>query len=156
MASFNKVILMGNLTADPDVRYTGSGRAIAQLRLAVNEVYKSAEGERMERTDYFDIDVWGPQGENCGKYLSKGRPVLVEGRLRLDTWENEQKEKRSKVKVIADRVQFLGSGKDGGGGGASSASSAPATNSSSETSSDSGAAPTAPPPNSGDDEDLPF
>lgn len=152
MASYNKVILMGNLTADPEVRFTGSGRAVAQLRLAVNEVYKNAEGERVERADYFDIDVWGPQGENCGKYLSKGRPVLVDGRLRLETWETENNEKRSKVKVIADRVQFLGGAKDGaaaGGGnqgGAATSSGGSASAASSEP----------PPPIEGDDEDLPF
>ena len=152
MASYNKVILMGNLTADPEVRFTGSGRAVAQLSLAVNEVYKNAEGERVERADYFDIDVWGPQGENCGKYLSKGRPVLVDGRLRLETWETENNEKRSKVKVIADRVQFLGGAKDGaaaGGGnqgGAATSSGGSASAASSEP----------PPPIEGDDEDLPF
>jgi len=152
MASYNKVILMGNLTADPEVRFTGSGRAVAQLSLAVNEVYKNAEGERVERADYFDIDVWGPQGENCGKYLSKGRPVLVDGRLRLEKWETENNEKRSKVKVIADRVQFLGGAKDGaaaGGGnqgGAATSSDPSASAASSEP----------PPPIEGDDEDLPF
>ena len=109
MASYNRVILMGNLTRDPEVRFVPSGRAVADLGLAVNEKYKNSEGDFVERTDFFDITVWGPQGENCGKYLEKGRPVLVEGRLRLDTWENDQGEKRSKVKVIADRVQFLGS-----------------------------------------------
>jgi len=136
MASYNRVILMGNLTRDPEVRYVPSGRPVAELGLAVNEKYKNSEGDFVERTDFFDITVWGPQGENCGKYLEKGRPVLVEGRLRLDTWENDQGEKRSKVKVIADRVQFLGSGRSaegggsagtdtGSGGGESSGSSAP-------------------------------
>ena len=117
MASYNRVILMGNLTRDPEVRFVPSGRAVADLGLAVNEKYKNSEGDFVERTDFFDITVWGPQGENCGKYLEKGRPVLVEGRLRLDTWENDQGEKRSKVKVIADRVQFLGSGRAAEGGG---------------------------------------
>ncbi|MFP6906922.1 MAG: single-stranded DNA-binding protein [Verrucomicrobiota bacterium] len=149
MASYNRVILMGNLTRDPEVRYVPSGRPVADLGLAVNEKYKNSEGDLVERTDFFDITVWGPQGENCGKYLKKGRPVLVEGRLRLDTWENDQGEKRSKVKVIADRVQFLGTGRaaegDGsagedaqGGGGESSESPAPQA------------------PASDDSEDLPF
>ena len=157
MASYNKVILMGNLTADPEVRYTGSGRAVAQLRLAVNEVYKNAEGERVERADYFDIDVWGPQGENCGKYLSKGRPVLVEGRLRLDTWEGENNEKRSKVKIVAQNVQFMPSG-GGQGGGGQGGGGAPAASSASGN--DEGGNPPAasepPPAIEGDDEDLPF
>lgn len=152
MASYNKVILMGNLTADPEVRFTGSGRAVAQLSLAVNEVYKNAEGERVERADYFDIDVWGPQGENCGKYLSKGRPVLVDGRLRLEKWETENNEKRSKVKVIADRVQFLGGAKDGAaaGGGNQGGAATPSGGSALAASSE------PPPPIEGDDEDLPF
>ena len=109
MASYNRVILVGNLTRDPEVRYTASSRAVAQLSLAVNETFKTADGEKKERTDYFDIDVWGPQGENCGKYLPKGRSVPVEGRLRQETWENEQNEKKEAkaVKVTSRAADDL-------------------------------------------------
>lgn len=149
MASYNRVILMGNLTRDPEVRFVPSGRAVADLGLAVNEKYKNSEGDFVERTDFFDITVWGPQGENCGKYLEKGRPVLVEGRLRLDTWENDQGEKRSKVKVIADRVQFLGSGRAAEGGGSEGEDARSGGSESSES-------PAPQPPASEDPEDLPF
>jgi single-strand DNA-binding protein len=154
MASYNRVILMGNLTRDPEVRFLPSGRAVADLGLAVSEKFKNSEGELVERADFFDITVWGPQGENCGKYLKKGRPVLVEGRLRLETWENDQGEKRSKVKVIADRVQFLGSAKDNEGGGGS-----PDAGQGSEPSvgGGSGGGSSAPrTPAADDDENLPF
>ena len=149
MASYNRVILMGNLTRDPEVRYVPSGRPVADMGLAVNEKYKNSEGDLVERTDFFDITVWGPQGENCGKYLKKGRPVLVEGRLRLDTWENDQGEKRSKVKVIADRVQFLGTGRAAEGDGSAGEDAQSGGGESSES-----PAPQA--PASDDSEDLPF
>ncbi len=170
MASYNRVILMGNLTRDPEVRFVPSGRPVADLGLAVNEKYKNSEGDFVERTDYFDITVWGPQGENCGKYLKKGRPVLVEGRLRLDTWENDKGEKRSKVKVIADRVQFLGSGRAAEGDGstagepsAGQSSSGPPAETSESPAQDardgggeSSGSPAPQSPASDDSEDLPF
>lgn len=109
MADLNKVILVGRLTRDPEVRYTPSGTAVADLGFAVSDQYKSKSGEMVENTCFVDIVVWGRQAETCGEYLSKGSPALVEGRLQLDQWENQQGEKRSKLRVKADRVQFLGS-----------------------------------------------
>ena len=108
MAALNKVFLIGNLTADPELRYTPSGTAVADLRLAVNREYNTKDGERRSEVAYIDVVVWARQAENCSQYLSKGRPVMVEGRLQLDTWENQQGEKRSKLRVVAENVQFLG------------------------------------------------
>lgn len=109
MADVNRVFLAGNLTRDPEVRYTPSGTAVADLGLAINERYKSKDGTWEEKTVFVDVVVWGRQAETSGEYLYKGSPVLVEGRLQLDQWENQQGEKRSKIRVRADRVQFLGS-----------------------------------------------
>jgi single-strand DNA-binding protein len=109
MASYNKVLLMGNLTRDPEVRYTPKGTAIANLGLAVNRVYTTEGGEQKEEVTFIDIEVWGRQAETAGQYLAKGRPVFVEGRLRLDSWEDKESgQKRNKLKVVAERVQFLG------------------------------------------------
>jgi single-strand DNA-binding protein len=115
MASLNKVILIGNLTRDPELRYTPQGTAIAKFGLAVNEKYKSGD-EWKEKAHFIDIVVWGKQGENCSEYLSKGRQVGIDGRLSHSTWETEDGQKRSKLEVVADRVIFLGSPRDGGGG----------------------------------------
>ena len=108
MASFNKVVLVGNLTADVDLRSLPSGMAVADLRLAVSEKYKNRQGETSESTVYVDVVVWDRQAENCDKYLGKGSPVLVEGRLQLDEWTSKEGEKRSKLRVRANTVQFLG------------------------------------------------
>lgn len=108
MASFNRVILVGNLTRDPEVRYTPNGTAVCDIGLAVNERRKSATGEWVEEVVYVDVTLWGRTAEVAGEYLTKGAPVLIEGRLRLDTWEKEG-EKRSKLRVVADRMQMLGS-----------------------------------------------
>jgi len=107
MANYNKVILMGNLTRDPELRYTPNGTAVATLSLAINRRYKTNE-EWREETDFFDIVVFGKQAENCGEYLKKGRPVLVDGRLSQRRWETDDGQKRSKVEVVAFSVQFLG------------------------------------------------
>jgi single-strand DNA-binding protein len=109
MASYNRVLLMGNLTRNPEIRYTPSGTAVADLGLAVNENFKNKAGETVEQTCFVDVVVWGRQAETASEYLQKGSPVFVEGRLQLDQWENQQGEKRSKLRVRADRVQFLGS-----------------------------------------------
>ena len=111
MSTLNRVFLMGNLTRDPEVRYTPSGTAVGDLGLAVNETYKNKAGENVESTVFVDVEVWSRQAETCAEYLYKGSPVFVEGRLKLDQWENQQGEKRSKLRVRADRVQFLGSPK---------------------------------------------
>ncbi len=108
MANLNKVFLIGNLTADPELRYTPSGTAVADLRLAINNEFTSKDGEKKSDVVFIDVVVWQRQAENCSQYLSKGRPVMVEGRLKLDTWENQQGEKRSKLRVVAQNVQFLG------------------------------------------------
>ena len=112
MANYNKVILMGNLTRDPELRYTPNGTAVATLGLAVNRKYKVNE-EWKEETDFFDIVVFGKQAENCSEYLKKGRPVLVDGRLQQRRWENDEGQKRSKVEVVASIVQFLGPARAG-------------------------------------------
>ena len=117
MASLNRVFLMGNLTRDPEVKYLPSGTAVSDLRLAVNENYRTRDGELKENTVYLDVVVWARQAETCGQYLSKGSPVLVEGRLQLDEWETQQGEKRSKLRVRADRVQFLSKPASAGAGG---------------------------------------
>ncbi len=107
MATLNRVILMGNLTRDPELRHTNAGMAVSDLGLAVNDNYRSKSGELVERTCFADIVVWGRQAETCCDYLHKGRPVLVEGRLQLDQWQGENGEKRSRLRVCADRVVFL-------------------------------------------------
>jgi len=108
MASYNRVLLMGNLTRNPEIRYTPSGTAVADLGLAVNESFKNKAGETVERTCFVDVVVWSRQAETAAEYLHKGSPVFVEGRLQLDQWESQEGEKRSKLRVRADRVQFLG------------------------------------------------
>jgi len=108
MASYNRVLLMGNLTRNPEIRYTPSGTAVADIGLAINESFKNKAGETVEQTCFVDVVVWGRQAETSAEYLHKGSPVFVEGRLQLDQWENQQGEKRSKLRVRADRVQFLG------------------------------------------------
>ena len=118
MANYNKVILMGNLTRDPELRYTPNGTAVATLSLAINRRYK-ANDEWKEETDFFDIVVFGKQAENCGEYLKKGRPVLVDGRLSQRRWETEDGQKRSKVEVVAFSVQFLGAPRESSGSSSS-------------------------------------
>lgn len=128
MANFNKVILVGNLTRDPELRYTPKGTAIAKLGVAVNRTWISETGEKKEETTFVDVDVFGRTAENVGQYLRKGSPLLVEGRLRLDTWEDKQtNQKRSKLSVVAETIQFLGSPRGGPESGASTAPGRPAT-----------------------------
>ena len=155
MANFNKVLLMGNLTRDPEVRYTPKGTAVGDLGIAINDSYKAQDGTIKETVTYVDIEVWGRQAETCKQYLTKGRPVFVEGQLKLDQWEQDG-QKKSRLKVRADRVQFLGGGPARASGGgeqrsspASSDDSArPAARPASTVSED------APPPPS--DDDIPF
>jgi single-strand DNA-binding protein len=125
MASFNKVILMGNLTRDPELRYTPKGTAIAKIGLAVNRVWTNEAGEKKEDVTFIDVDVFGRTAENVGQYMRKGRPILVEGRLKLDQWDDKATgAKRSKLGVVAETVQFLGSAPGAGEGGAPAASRA--------------------------------
>jgi single-strand DNA-binding protein len=115
-ASLNKVLLMGNLTRDPEVRYTPKGTAVGDLAIAINDSYKAQDGSIKETVTYVDIEVWGRQAETCKQYLTKGRPIFVEGQLRLDQWETPQGEKKRQLRVRADRVQFLGGGGERSGG----------------------------------------
>jgi single-strand DNA-binding protein len=117
MASYNKVMLMGNLTRDPEVRYTPKGSAVADLALAVNRTYTAESGERREEVTYVDIVLWSKLAELAGQYLKKGRAVFIEGRLQMDTWEDKQTgQKRSRIKVVGENMQFVDSRRDGGGG----------------------------------------
>ena len=118
MASFNRVILVGNLTRDPELRYIPSGTAVTDIGLAVNSRRKNANGEWVDETTFVDVTLWARQAEVAGEYLSKGSPVLIEGRLKLDQWEQEG-QKRSKLKVVGERLQMLGTRGEGGGGGRS-------------------------------------
>jgi single-strand DNA-binding protein len=118
MANINRVVLVGNLTRDPELRQTPSGMSVCSLRVAVNTRRKdNATGQWTEKPNYFDVTVWGAQGENCAQYLSKGRPVGIDGRLEWREWEAQDGSKRQAVEIIADTVQFLGSRGDGEGGG---------------------------------------
>jgi single-strand DNA-binding protein len=108
MASLNKVLLIGNLTRPPELRYTPSGTAVADLRLAVNRNYTTQSGEKREDTCFLTIVVWGKQAESCREYLDKGSPVFVEGRLQTRDWEGKDGQKRTVTEVVAERVQFMG------------------------------------------------
>ena len=150
MASFNKVILLGNLTRDPEVRYTPKGTAVTELGMAVNRVYTAENGEKREETTFVDVTLWGRTAEIAGEYLKKGRPVFIEGRLQLDTWDDKQSgQKRSKLKVVGEGLQLIGSRPGGGGGGGEDeGSSAPRSTKS-----------TPPPkaaPSEPDDDEIPF
>jgi single-strand DNA-binding protein len=153
MASFNKVILLGNLTRDPEVRYTPKGTAVTELGMAVNRVYTAENGEKREETTFVDVTLWGRTAEIAGEYLKKGRPVFIEGRLQLDTWDDKTSgQKRSKLKVVGEGLQLIGSrpggGGSGGGGGDDESSSAPRSTKSAPPPK---AAPSAP-----DDDEIPF
>lgn len=126
MASFNKVILVGNLTRDPELRYTPSGTAIAKLALAVNRSWRTETGETREEVTFVDVDAFGKQAETIGQYLRKGRPILVEGRLKMDQWEDKQTgQKRSRLGVVLEVFRFLDSSQGRAEGGAPLAASAP-------------------------------
>lgn len=126
MASYNKVMLMGNLTRDPEVRYTPKGSAVADLAIAVNRTYTADNGEKREEVTYVDVVLWARLAELAGQYLKKGRAVFIEGRLQMDSWEDKQTgQKRTKIRVVGEVMQFLDSKRDGedgsgGGGGGSS------------------------------------
>ncbi len=155
MANLNKVLLMGNLTRDPEVRYTPKGTAVTELGIAVNRTFSGENGEKREEVTFVDVTVWGRTAENAGQYLKKGRSVFIEGRLQLDSWEDKQSgQKRNKLKVVADNVQFLGSPRGGSGGG-------PDEGGSYESARPSGAGRTSAPPKNAppsepDDDEIPF
>jgi single-strand DNA-binding protein len=154
MASFNKVILLGNLTRDPEVRYTPKGTAVTELGMAVNRVYTAENGEKREETTFVDVTLWGRTAEIAGEYLKKGRPVFIEGRLQLDTWDDKTSgQKRSKLKVVGEGLQLIGSRPGGGGGGGGGGGDE-------EGSSASRPSKSAPPPKAApsapDDDEIPF
>jgi single-strand DNA-binding protein len=149
MATFNKVILLGNLTRDPELRYTPQGSAVCEFALALNYQYTNKQtGQKVEEVSFIDIVAWGKTGEICAEYLKKGRQVMVEGRLKQDRWDSQDGKKMSKVRVTAENVQFVGSrpaGEGGGGGGAAAAGGKGGSAPSPED---------GPPP--GQEEDIPF
>ena len=109
-ANLNKTFLIGNLTRDPELKYIPSGTAVANFGLAVNRRYTNSDGEKVDDVCFVDVVAWDKLAEICGEYLSKGSPVFIEGRLQMDSWEQEDGQKRSKLKVIAQNIQFLGGG----------------------------------------------
>jgi single-strand DNA-binding protein len=131
MASFNKVILAGNLTRDPELRYTPKGTAVAKIGLAVNRTWTGEDGVKKEEVNFIDVEAWGRQGEVIAQYMKKGRPLLIEGRLKLDSWEDKNtKQKVSKLKVVLESFSFIDAGRGGeGGGGPGPAPAAPRSNS---------------------------
>ena len=114
--NINRVVLTGNLTRDPELRSLPSGMAVCSLRIASNTRRKGQDGQWEDKPNYFDITVWGAQGENCSRFLSKGRPVAIDGRLEWREWEGQDGNKRQSVEIVADAVQFLGGREDGAGG----------------------------------------
>ena len=154
MAGFNKVVLVGNLTRDPELKYTPKGTAIGVIRLAVTRKYRNEAGETKEDTTFLDVEAFGRSAETIGQYMRKGSPILIEGRLRMDTWDDKQTgQKRSKLVVVAEGFQFLGGPRSGDGAAPSPqapAASRPAPPPPAEMSG--GEAETAPP----DDDDVPF
>jgi single-strand DNA-binding protein len=117
MANLNKVMLIGNLTRDPELRYTPSGRAVADISLAINRVWVNDAGQKQEDTTFVDVTLWGRQAELAQQYLTKGRGAYVEGRLQMDTWDDKETgKKRSRLKVVGDTLQFLPDGRGGAGG----------------------------------------
>jgi len=121
MANLNKVLLIGNLTRDPELRQTPKGTAVAQFGIAVNRTFRGEDGQSREEVTFVDLEAWGKQAETIAKFMTKGRPIFIEGRLKLDQWEDKNGGgKRSKLRVVVENFQFLGSrqgGEEGGGGG---------------------------------------
>jgi len=153
MANFNKVMLMGNLTRDPEVRYTPKGTAVAEIGLAVNRIYSGENNEKREETTFVDVTLWGRTAEVAGEYLKKGRPVFIEGRLQLDSWEDKQSgQKRSKLRVVAEGMQLIGSRGGGGGSGEGDETASSSRSSGSRTV----PPPKNAPPAAPDDDEIPF
>jgi single-strand DNA-binding protein len=143
-ASINRVILVGNLTRDPELRHTPSGTAVCSLRIAVNSRRKDETGQWVDKPNYFSVTVWGQQGENCAQYLAKGRPVAVDGRLDWREWETQEGAKREAVEIVAESVQFLGGRGEGEGGSYVPAGAAASTGGDADF------------PASASDDDIPF
>ena|SRR5690625_1466731 len=159
MANFNKVILMGNLTREPELRVTPGGLSICKFGLAVNRFFTDREGNKREETTFVDIDSFGRQAETISKYMSKGRPILVEGRLKLDRWETPEGEKRSRLGIVLEHFQFVG-GRDPnesrGEGFSTGMSSEPASAPAPAPRQDPAPPPSGPPGDDDVDEDVPF
>ena len=154
MANFNKVILAGNLTRDPELRYTPKGTAIAKIGLAINRTWKSETGENKEEVTFVDVEAWGRQAEVIAQYMKKGRPFLVEGRLRLDQWEDKNThQKQSKLKVVLEGFSFIDSRAPESGTGAPASSARPAAASAAPADAPPPAEPEAAPP---EQDDVPF
>ena len=119
-SNINRVVISGNLTRDPDLRSLPSGNSVCSLRIAVNTRRKDQSGEWVDKPNYFSVTVWGAQGENCSRFLTKGRPVAIDGRLEWREWQDKEGNKRESVEIIADTVQFLGSPSENGNGGGGS------------------------------------
>ncbi|RJQ46982.1 MAG: single-stranded DNA-binding protein [Gaiellales bacterium] len=147
MASINRVVLVGNLTRDPELRHTPSGTALCKLGVAVNDRIKQGD-EWVEKANFFDVTVWGAQAESCSRYLAKGRQVAIDGRLDHQTWEKDG-QKRSKVEIIAQNVQFLGGRQEGSGGGEAAVGAGAPSGLTPDTSDFEA-------PDSGGDDDIPF
>ena len=126
MASLNKVLLIGNLTRPPELRYTPSGTAVADLRLAVNNDYTTQSGERRQEASFLTVIVWGKQAESCSEYLDKGSEIFVEGRIQVRDWEGKDGQKRTATEVVAERVQFMSRTKGAGAGAPATVPAAPA------------------------------
>lgn len=156
MANYNKVLLMGNLTRDPELRYTPKGQAVAKLGLAVNRRYTTETGEAREETTFVDIDAWGKQAEVICQYCKKGKPLFVEGRLKLDQWDDKATgQKRSALRVVLEGFQFVGAptGEGGGGAGLARPPARPAAVQRPADASPAGGGGEAPPP---EEDDVPF
>lgn len=151
MANVNKVILIGNVTRDPEIKYTPKGTAVTDVGLAVNRFIPASDGgERREETTFIDVTLWGRQAEIAGEYVKKGRPVYIEGRLQMDTWDDKQTgQKRSKLRVVCENLQLLGARDGGGGGGRSNYEDDAPPPSRSRS-------PQSAPPPAPEDDDIPF
>jgi single-strand DNA-binding protein len=149
MASLNKVLLIGNLTRDPEVRMMSSGRPVCNFGLALNRNYKDSEGNKKEEVTFVDVECFGPRAEAVARFFSKGRPIFIEGRLKLDQWESKEGEKRSAIRVVLDNFEFVDSGR--------SESSTPSSGASlTDANSQSNSLDTQPSQQSDLDEDVPF
>lgn len=156
MANLNKVMLIGNLTRDPELRYTPKGTAVADIALAINRVWNNDQGQKQEETTFVDVTLWGRQAELAQQYLSKGRCAYIEGRLQLDSWDDKETgKKRSKLKVIGETLQFMPDGKGNAGGGGPSAQ-AQASRTPQQGSGTPQGASAAPADDFQEDEDIPF
>lgn len=159
MANLNKVMLIGNLTRDPELRHTPKGTAVSEISMAINRVWNNDQGQKQEETTFVEVTLWGRQAELAQQYLTKGRPVYIEGRLQLDSWDDKETgKKRSKLRVIGENMQFLSSGTGGGAGGGGNFSERPQQSSSApqQRSGPPQGASAAPADDFQEDDDIPF